>query len=656
MVNRDSHTPPEQVNSQRGALPQAEAPIDDGANTASVGANDEAGRETSDGKIRWLGAALEKHVAAMKNRVRSWLLAILSPRTIVRITFDLGSAVGIAFGIGYAMANPFVLSGISLLLGALCATLIAAAYTGGFIELLLKGLVAVMGNLSHVSVSLRARSIPFHKAMARYAAAVARYAAAVTFYVVVTVLLITHLFDLMPVPTNWLAGVLLLVFGTWACMLTQRRVRTSRHIWVRYATDLLVIALIVLDLLVLFNRDLFTTKPAAGLLFPFGVWLSIQAWRAMTSSRRFEVRAGADIVLSLFLGANLVLFLVWAANLLDLPEAEVAVLRGTLERVGSIAEVPWQLWVGLYILLAGMSLAFAAWPATLAMIIQWFQRYPVVRSIDLSRRALSGLHISLLVTVLIALAEPASLEATLRGPLKAKYTVALQRELESHGEQAAYEEIRRHFTTSTSALVSGMQSLVETVRKIHRVSSPAPGDGNATSTEQDLARRLGQVQAITLQLTAMQSPLSAPQAANDLAQFTPPIHDANDLKDRLDQLDTQQRRADTRTQQVDQAAELATVAVANMLQIPNLGENEIIQIIREYLSGVIESSPLKKVFATWAEHLTNTTPPRADTMVIPDPKQLEQAALTYELEHGADAGRGGTQAARATARVPQART
>ena len=61
----------------------------------------------------------------------------------------------------------------------------------------------------------------------------------------------------------------------------------------------------------------------------------------MVGSRRFGVRAGADIILSLLLGANFVLLLVWAANLLDLPKAGVTILRGTLERVGSIADLPW---------------------------------------------------------------------------------------------------------------------------------------------------------------------------------------------------------------------------------------------------------------------------------------------------------------------------
>jgi hypothetical protein len=199
-----------------------------------------------------------------------------------------------------------------------------------------------------------------------------------------------------------------------------------------------------------------------------------------------EVRAAADIVLSLLLGADLVFFVVWAANLLDLSEAEIAILRGTLQRIGSIADLPWPLWVGLYVLLAGMNLAFALWPERLTAITRWSQRLHVVPSIAASRRTLTGVHISLLVTVLIAVSAPASLETMLRGPLKAKYTVALQRELESHGEQAAYDVIRRQSTGTSTSL--SMQPLAAIINKIHSISTPPSGTSDATSTERDLAR------------------------------------------------------------------------------------------------------------------------------------------------------------------------
>jgi hypothetical protein len=546
----------------------------------------------------------------MRNGVRSWLLAILSPlaNTLERISVDLGGGVGIAVTaeLWVAVRSPVVIAVVAGVISALVACCGISLFllwleevtTRGLSPLRRRALLVVCGVLFALVVWMVGPG--------------AVWAGVTDAFVAV------------------LPAAFLLVFGIWACLLTQRRVRASRYRWVRYATDVLVAGLTGLGLLALFDRDLLVNLSAAGLLFPVGAWSSIQTWRVMAGSRRPEVRAGADIVLSLLLGADLVLFLVWGANLLDLPEAEVAVLRGTLERVGSIADLPWPLWVVLYVVLAVTSLAFARWPQGLAAVTRWFQRLHVVPSIDVSRRVLGGVHISLLVIVLIGLTGPASLEATLRGPLKAKYTVALQREMESHGEQAVYDEIRRQFTTGTNTSTSpSVQPLVAIVSKIHSISSPPSGTSDASSTERDLARRLGQIQATTLQLTATNSVLTAQQAVTNLAQFAPPIRNAGDLNTRLNRLDTQQRRADTATRRVNQLAELAATAVANIIQIPNLGENEIIQIIREYLSGLVENSPLTEVFAAWAERLTgNTTPPRADKMVVPDPEQLEQAALT----------------------------
>jgi hypothetical protein len=181
-----------------------------------------------------------------------------------------------------------------------------------------------------------------------------------------------------------------------------------------------------------------------------------------------------------------------------------------------------------------------------------------------------------------------------------------------------------------------VQPLVTIVNKIHDISSPPPGTGDATDTERDLARRLGQLQATTLPLTTPESVQSEQQSVTN--QVDAPISDESDLSDRLDRLETQQRRVDTATRLVNQAAELAATAVANMIQIPNLGESEIVQIIREYLSGLVETSPLKDVFAAWAKDLTRDTtqpPSPVEVVVVPDPEQLEQAALATLAEERA---------------------
>ena len=67
------------------------------------------------------------------------------------------------------------------------------------------------------------------------------------------------------------------------------------------------------------------------------------------------MRAAADIAVALLLGSTLVLLLVWLANLLHMPPAEVRVLRGALGRAGAAVDPPWWLWTVLFALLAGAS-------------------------------------------------------------------------------------------------------------------------------------------------------------------------------------------------------------------------------------------------------------------------------------------------------------
>jgi hypothetical protein len=134
-----------------------------------------------------------------------------------------------------------------------------------------------------------------------------------------------------------------------------------------------------------------------------------RAWQALAGSRRLAVRAGADLVFSLLLGTDLVLFLVWGANLLGLRESQVAFLRDALRRAGSVADLPWWAWLGLLGLLgllAAANLAFALRPVRLKAAIRWSDQLRLNPSAEIGRRLLTGVHIGLLVIGLIGLSGP----------------------------------------------------------------------------------------------------------------------------------------------------------------------------------------------------------------------------------------------------------
>ena len=420
-----------------------------------------------------------------------------------------------------------------------------------------------------------------------------------------------------------LPAVFVAACGAWASVLTLRKVRGMSRRWLRRTPDVIAAVTAAASLRVVADRNLLTSLAASGLLFPAGIWGSIKAWRAMNSSDRLAVKAGADITLSLLLGAQAVLLLVWLADLLGLPPAEVTVLRAALSQVGTAADLPWWFWTGLYALLAAAGLAFGRWPARLKAVIRWFVRLHLVPAAEITRRALICVHIALLMIVLVGLAAPAALAPTLQRQLRAAYTVAFQRDLQADGEIAAYTQIRRQFTGTTPP-----GPLAALVIDIHDISPPPPGDDNATATGTDLAYRLGELQAAALALSPPSSPQAAEDSAATRAGFSGPLHDAADLGDRAAKVGQEEERDAAASKSAKEAGGLVAAAIASSISIslPHISGNEVFQIVREYLSGLIEGSPLKDVLATWAEHLTRATPLDTRTLVVPDPAQLKQAA------------------------------
>ena len=344
----------------------------------------------------------------------------------------------------------------------------------------------------------------------------------------------------------------------------------------------------------------------------------------MNRSDRLVIKAGADVTLSLLLGAELVLVLVWLANVLGLPRAEMAVVRDVADRAGSLADLPWWAWTGLYVFLALAALAFVRWPERLAKPIRWSGRLRVVPSVEAVRRSLTVVHISLLVIVLVGVAAPAALNSRFQGQLKSAYAVALQRKLDAEGELAAYTEISSQFAGGTTQPV-----LTAIVAKIHEISSPAAGNDDATSTETDLARRVGELQAGVLGFASAPAAVVPEQAAASDAGFGEPASDAAELGDRIGTVQREQGEGDAAAKRAEQAGELAASAIASVISIPYISGNEIFQIVREYLSGLMEGSAMKDRFAAWAEHLAGAEPPpSASELVVPDPEQLEQSAAS----------------------------
>jgi hypothetical protein len=403
--------------------------------------------------------------------------------------------------------------------------------------------------------------------------------------------------------------------GLWVCLLTRRALARLRHRGLlRYLPDAIAAVTIGIAAAVLVNRSLLTTEPATVLLFPIATWGSLRAWRAMNHSGRFTVHAAADLTLSLLLGAELVLFAVWLSNLLDLSRDEVSVLRAVTGRAGSLADLPWWTWAAAYLILAATIVARGRWPGLPRQVTDLLRVAPAVGG---TKRVLTGLHIGLLVIVFVAVAAPITVKPLLRHQIRTRYDVALQRELEATQVLDAYAWIRAGLVPVTLSGV--LQEVVATILKIGHLST----GGTGVATEGDLAQRLGRLQATTLTLPP---PPKTPEAAGD---------NAPGLDEEINTLDTEEHEADEITKLAEKFGEYTAVAVASTISIPHVSDHEVVQIIREYLNGLIEESPLKDIVAAWYRNIRwRGAPPPADEIIDPNAARLENAA-SAELNRAA---------------------
>lgn len=422
-----------------------------------------------------------------------------------------------------------------------------------------------------------------------------------------------------------LAGVIpaLLVAGTglWVFPLVVRMM-SGRRVWppLSYLPDAVAVATLASSTMVLTDQSLLTTGEGAALLLPVAVHGSFRVWRVMNRSGRIAVRAAADLVLSLLLGAELVLFIVWLANLLGMSRAEVSLLRGALRRAGTLADLPWWAWTLSYLILAASIVAAGRWPGRLRTVRRAAGRMHADFLVNTSKRVLTGVHIGLLMVVFVAAVAPVTIVPWLHRQVSARYAVEVQQQLSAEGASAAYAVIGS--VSSADAQGSGLRAIVRAVNDIAAGSA---------GTRSGLARHIGLLQARTLRLP-------------DPPAFRVSADNGPSLGVDLAKLNAEENTADAVTKRAAAVGDSAAAAVASLLSIPGLGDDAVIQIVREYLSGLVEQSPLKDVFAGWSRHVLRTGPPAAETIALPDGTRLREQALEEARADGITINRGAIQA------------
>lgn len=436
--------------------------------------------------------------------------------------------------------------------------------------------------------------------------------------------------------THWVAEALIgCTLGAATAVPLWRRLRRARRPLPRLAGVATSLALAAL-LFLLFDDQLLG-GPLEAPLFPLAVWLSVRLWRWMADQEqdRPAIGAGADIALALLLGAVLVSFLVWLANLLDLPDAEVAALRATADTIGNLIDLPWWLWAGVYAVLAALYLVPALGPARYQRIAVRVAKLRLVPTVNALQRGMNGAGIGLMLVALLGLAAPPSVGAVLSRSIRERVGVDTTRQVASEGETDLYQAVLARFRQPTSE----SKAFVELLLAIHDADPPPAGDDHATSAELDLAHRMGQVQAQVLLVRQRVDGSAAPDSPDpdspaaeppaEQADLDRPLAGAADLKDRLGTEQREARLAEDRHEQAEAASELAATAVTNALDSLTLGRGEVLSVVREYLDGIAES-PLHETFLAWVTRVRSgrapTTPPAATEVVEPDPTELRVVA------------------------------
>lgn len=372
-------------------------------------------------------------------------------------------------------------------------------------------------------------------------------------------------------PDRFLPAGLIVGIGGWSVFLVHRTFGESRHLAAQALPHLggVAVATLVGEQLVFGN--LLSMTYLAPVLFAIAGWLSWCGWRAMRTDRRVTVRAAADIVWSIQLGLLLSLVLVWLAGVLSLTPTQVTTTRAVLERVQTLTAVHWAYWLTAYTALAVSSFLVVRWPLHFGEV-----RLPVLGVLNTGKRTLAGVNIGLMVSLVFAVTAVPVSEGAWKRQVEERYVLETRHLQHEEGEEEAYEAIHQYVTANRRAAAG----LAPVVTAVHETAPADPGQPVSDSAL-GIARQLGRFQAATLRLH------EEPSAR---APVLPGAPDVSEAFAELDEVQQARSRQEARTERF---ADAAAAAIASTLDIPDVGRNEVVHILKAYLGGLVEEGPVR---------------------------------------------------------------
>ncbi|WP_406029906.1 DUF3488 domain-containing protein [Nocardioides sp. NBC_00163] len=438
------------------------------------------------------------------------------------------------------------------------ALAVLAAVAGAFAGLLLGLLIGVAVVVIHTVAVAPVAGWWRHRRFGRAALAV------VAWTVVITALLWWW-------PDRFLPAGLIVGFGGWSVFLARRRFGESAHLGAQAVPHLggVAVATLVGEQLVFGN--LLSATYVAPLLFAIAGWLSWCGWRAMRTARRVTVRAAADIVWSIQLGLLLSLVLVWLAGVLSLSPTQVTTIRVVLERTQALTGVHWAYWLTAYTVLALSTFLVLRWPQRFGET-----RLPVLGMLNTGKRTLAGINIGLMVALVFTITAVPVSEGAWKRQVEDRYALETRHVQHAEGEEAAYEQIHQYVTTNRR-VTAELKPVVVAVQE----AAPAEPGQPVPEIALGIAPQLGRFQAATLRLG---DPLPVP------VTVLPGDPDVSEAFAALDEAQQARSQQEART---DRFTDAAAAAIASTLDIPDVGRNEVVHILKAYLGGLVEEGPVR---------------------------------------------------------------
>ncbi len=220
----------------------------------------------------------------------------------------------------------------------------------------------------------------------------------------------------------------------------------------------------------------------------------------------------------------------------------------------------------------------------------------------------------MVVLIFLVAVAPVS-EGAWKRPVERRYALEVERREYAEGSAAAYREILRQVSLHPRSV----EGIREVIIAVDRIAPSAEGE-SVNRTALDIARQAGRFQAGTLGIDAVpDEPVPAPDPG--------PAPEGDDLDAPLGRLAETQRQRAEREERTDRFAESASLAVTRALDTLDLGDNEAVQLVKEYLGGLVEDGPVKTAFHRWGEGV-GRRPPEGGRLVRIDVSRL--TAVAYE--------------------------